>query len=325
LKGRDRLSIVQYKGDPLSDLIRLLRPKTTLWARIDAHGRWGVSFRQRDDLLFCWVETGDCHLLRPGAEPMALRQHDFAFVRTSTPFTLASDPGAEPVGSDEIIAATGLSAMTIGDGTGATPTVLRGGRFVFDTANEALLTTLLPQVVRLNSADPRSSGHLKALLTMNEEESRSQAFGSQLFVGRLMELILLEALRQVTIDMDAQRTGLLAGLADPKIAPALTSIHADPLHPWTVTALAWLCGLSRSSFAHRFGGIMGIGAIEYLQEWRIALAKDALRSSNLTIGEIGLQVGFQSPSAFSTAFTRIVGCSPKRFRDGGGPQMRTPQ
>jgi len=297
-------------------LIRLLRPKTTLWARIDAHGRWGVRFRQRDDLLFCWVESGECTLLRPDADPLPLREHDFAFVRTSTPFTLASDPGAGPVDSDEIIAATGLSRMCLGDDGAGKPAVVRGGRFVFDTANEALLLGMLPQVIKLNAGDPLSSGHLKALLTMNEEESRSQNLGSQFFVERLMELILLKALRRVAFDMDPQQTGLLAGLADAKVALAVTSIHQKPSHPWSVGSLARLCGLSRSGFAHRFSAIMGIGVIEYLQQWRMALAKDALRSSASTIGEIALQVGFQSSSAFSTAFSRIVGCSPKQFRDG---------
>ncbi len=314
---QNRLSIVQYQGDPLSILIRLLRPKTTLWARIDAHGRWAVSFRQYNDLLFCWVESGECALLRPGAYPLPLRQHDFAFVRTSTPFTLASDPCAEPVDSEVIIAATGLSRMDVGDGGVGKPAVIRGGRFVFDTANEALLLDMLPQVIKLNADEPRSLGHLTALLTMNEEESRSQNLGSQFFVGRLMELILLEALRRVALDMDQRQTGLLAGLADPKVALAVTSIHQDPSRPWSVSLLARRCGLSRSGFAHRFSSIMDIGVIEYLQQWRMALAKDALRSSASTIGEIALQVGFQSSSAFSTAFSRIVGCSPKQFRDGG--------
>ncbi|NDL66064.1 helix-turn-helix domain-containing protein [Enterobacteriales bacterium SAP-6] len=236
-----------------------------------------------------------------------MREHDFAFVCTSTAFTLAFDPSAEPVDSDQIIAATGLLRMSLGDDGAGKPAIVRGGRFVFDTANEALPMGMLPQVIKLNAGEPRSPGQLKALLTMNEEESRSQNLGSQFFVGRLMELILLEALRRVAIDMDPQQTGLLAGLADPKVALAVTLIHEKPSHPWSVNSLARLRGLSRSGFAHRFSSIMGIGVIEYLQQWRMALAKDALRSGASTIGEIALQVGFQSSSAFSSAFSRIVG------------------
>ncbi|WP_432442883.1 helix-turn-helix transcriptional regulator [Neorhizobium alkalisoli] len=132
-----------------------------------------------------------------------------------------------------------------------------------------------------------------------------------------MELILLEALRRVAIDMDERETGLLAGLADPKLAVAIAAIHQKPAHPWSVETLARLCGLSRSGFASRFSTIMGMGVIEYIQQWRMALARDALRSSASTVGEIALELGFQSSSAFSTAFSRIVGCSPKQFREGG--------
>jgi AraC-like DNA-binding protein len=45
----------------------------------------------------------------------------------------------------------------------------------------------------------------------------------------------------------------------------------------------------------------------------MALAKDALIRGAESVGEIAFAVGFQSTSAFTTAFTREVGCSPKRF------------
>lgn len=316
MNGQDRLSIVQNKGDILSELIRLLRPKTTLWARINAYGRWGISFQQRNDLLFCWIERGKCTLLRDGAKPVVLREHDFAFIWTSTPFTIASDPEVEPADSEEVARVAGLAHIHLGEARSGEPNaILRGGRFIFDSANEALLMGMIPQVIALNANDPQASGHLKALLTMNEQESRTGRLGSWFFVGRLMELILLEALRRVAFDTDRQQTGLLAGLADPKIAPAVIAVHEMPSHSWSVGSLARKCGLSRSGFAHRFSTIMGIGAIEYLQQWRITLAKDALWSGTSTIGEIALQVGFQSSSAFSTAFSRIAGCSPKQFRE----------
>jgi hypothetical protein len=83
--------------DPFVDLIRLLRPQATLWTRIEAAGRWGMSFRQREDTLFCWMQSGECQLLRPGAASLLLLKDDFALVRTSTPFTLTSDPASEAV------------------------------------------------------------------------------------------------------------------------------------------------------------------------------------------------------------------------------------
>ena len=297
--------------DPFLDLIQLLRPSAILWARIDAHGRWGVSFRHREDTLFCWVERGECQLVRPGAAPIPLGEGDFALVRTSTSFTLTTDPRLEPLDSDEVVAATGLAGMKLGEGT-ELPVILHGGRFVFDTANEGLLMALVPQVLHIAALDA-TSPRLRALLTMNRDESREPGRASAFVVTRLMELILLEILRSEVPRIHPANTGLLAGLADPVVAPALAAMHREVARPWTVASLARLCGVSRSGFSYRFRMVMSVGPIEYLQHWRIALAKDQLRRNLATIGEIALAIGFQSASAFSTAFTRAVGCSPSRF------------
>jgi Cupin len=103
--------------DPFLDLIQLLRPRATLWGRIDGFGQWGVSFRKRDDLLFCWMERGKCHLVRPFLPTVQLQPDDFVLIRSSTPFSLTSDPTIEPVDSETLVMATGDTAMKLGEGT----------------------------------------------------------------------------------------------------------------------------------------------------------------------------------------------------------------
>jgi AraC-like DNA-binding protein len=296
--------------DPFLDLIHLLRPKATLWGRIDGVGRWGVSFRKRDDLLFCWIQQGTCQLTRPLVAPVYLEPDDFVLVRTSTPFTLTSDPSVEPEDSETAVAITKDTGLKLGEGTDS-PVTLRGGRFVFDTTNEGLLTGLLPLLVHVAAGDT-SSRRVRSLLKMNEMESLQPGPGSEFILVRLMELILVEILRNEALRVD-QHAGLLAGLADPVTSRALSAMHRDVAHGWTVAGLARLCNVSRSTFAERFRRIVGTGPIEYLQQWRMALAKDELRRGTRSIGEIALAIGFQSSSAFSTTFTRTVGCSPKRF------------
>lgn len=297
--------------DPFLDLVRLLRPRATLWGGIEGIGRWGVSFRQRNDLLFCWVERGECLLTRPLAAPVRLRSDDFVLIRSVAPFTLTTDPTVEPVDSEAMVAATMKTALKLGERGGAAVT-LRGGRFVFDTANEDLLTGLLPPLVHV-AAGETSSWRVRSLLKMNETETLNPGPGAALIIAGLMELILVEILRADELRTSPEPTGLLAGLADPVTARALSAMHADVAQDWTVSALARLCGASRSAFAARFRRIVGVGPIEYLAQWRMALAKDELRQGRRSIGEIALAIGFQSSSAFSTAFTRAVGCSPTRF------------
>lgn len=274
-------------------------------------GRWGVSFRKRDDLLFCWVEAGECLLTRSDTDPVLLRTGDFALIRTSSPFTLTSDPELEPEDSEAIVAATGSTELVLGQTTGSSVR-LRCGRFVFDMTNETLLWSLLPSLIHL-SAEQQISWRLRSLLNMNDAEGQHPGQGSDLVVSRLMELTLLELLRGEVVRLKSGTKGLLSGLADPVIAKSLSAMHGEVAGIWTVAKLARLSGVSRSTFATRFRTVMGLGPIEYLANWRIALAKDELSCGTKTIGELALSVGFHSSSAFSTAFTRAVGCSPKQF------------
>ena len=259
----------------------------------------------------CWVERGECLLTRPDCAPVRLQTDDFVLIRSSTPFKLTSDPTARPVDIEAAVAGTKQTWLSIGEGDGS-PMTLRAGRFVFDTANEDMLMELLPQLVHIAAGDA-SSERLRSLLTMNEREFRHPGPGSEFVIARLMELILVEILRTPASRVGAEHTGLLAGLADPTVSRALSAMHADVAHDWTVAALARLCAVSRSSFATRFRAVVGKGPIEYLLRWRMALAKDELRRGELSIGEIALAIGFQSSSAFNTAFSRAVGRSPKRF------------
>ena len=306
------LHTVQMPIDPLLELILLLRPRAALFgAGLDAAGDWGVSFRRRDDLLFCWIERGECQLTRPDCAPLTIRRGDFVLIRTVTPFALTSDAGVKPVDSETAVAATGHVRLSVGSGIDR-PVTLHAGKITFDTANEDLLSPLLPHLVHLAASDT-SLGRVRALLTLNEAEARQPGPASAFIIVRLVELILVEILRCKPLQVGDAQTGLLTGLADAVTSRALAAMHRDVAHDWTVGELASLCGVSRSSFASRFRKIVGTAPIDYLLQWRMALAKDALSRGEMTSAELAFVIGFKSPSAFSTAFTRAVGCSPKRF------------
>jgi len=108
---------------------------------------------------------------------------------------------------------------------------------------------------------------------------------------------------------------MLAGLRDPQIAPALRVLHADIRRPWTVADLAAAAGASRSVFAERFARVVGASPIDYLLHWRMALAKDGLRAGR-RLADVAFASGYNSASAFSTAFSRTVGCPPARYAAG---------
>ncbi|CDZ30174.1 AraC family transcriptional regulator [Neorhizobium galegae] len=305
--------------DPFLDLIRLLRPRAALLGRgIDAAGDWGLSFPALGDLLFFWIEDGTCQLIRPGCDPLSLEKGDFVLLRTTLSFTLTSSQEVEPLDSVMAVAAKQEGRLKLGSGQ-ERPISLHMGKFLFSTANEDLLTDLLPPIVQIPSRSPKLH-RLHNLLTLMESEGRDPGPGSEFIIVRLVELALVEILRMPTMNFSSQTVdptnpGLLAGLRDPVAAKAIRAMHNNAGQDWTVESLARLCGVSRSAFATRFRAVVGIGPITYLLRWRMALAKEALKSGTVRIEEIAFSIGYKSASAFSTSFTRAVGCSPSRFTE----------
>jgi transcriptional regulator GlxA family with amidase domain len=186
------------------------------------------------------------------------------------------------------------------------------GNFKFEAANRDLISTLMLPIVHVRGNEI-AAARLGALLTALGEEAIADRPGRSLVLERLLEIILIEALRYRPADTGEGRRGLLAGLADPRIGRALRIMHSDTKRPWTLVALAREVGMSRSAFAARFLQLVGVPPIEYLANWRMTLAKSALASAEAPMADIAEMAGYQSVSAFSTAFKRETGYSPTLY------------
>jgi transcriptional regulator GlxA family with amidase domain len=161
---------------------------------------------------------------------------------------------------------------------------------------------------------PHGAERLSTLVRLVGDESSARRSGRDLVLTRLVEVLLIEALRS-TPGEDAP-PGLLRGLADARLALALRQMHADPARSWTVAQLAKKAALSRSAFFDRFTRAVGLPPMEYLLAWRMAVAKDLLRRHDYGIAEVAERVGYGSASTFSTAFSRHVGQPPSRYARG---------
>ena len=177
---------------------------------------------------------------------------------------------------------------------------------MFGSADAALLVSLLPALIHIRKV-PR----LSVLVNLVADEATAQRAGRELLLTRMVEILLIEALRSSS-NGDAP-PGLLRGLADARLAVAMRHLHDDPGHAWTVAELAKKSALSRSSFFDRFTRAVGLPPMEYLLAWRMALAKDLLRKKEFGLTEIAERVGYGSASTFSTAFSRYVGLPPSQY------------
>lgn len=302
--------------DPLADIITLLRPKAVLSKLVSGAGNWAVQYAKFGHPSFALVLEGPCWLAVEGQTAVQLKKGDFVFMPETPGFTLSSDLETTP-----ILRTPDPGHVNIirhGDDERSEPSVLlQSGYFHFDPVNAPVLLNHLPALIHLSSSDARVDS-VTQIIKLIDREARGEGAGRDLILERLVEVLLLEALRST--DTDLQKAGLLAGLRDPQLAAALRIMHADVSHNWSVAELGREAGMSRSSFADRFARTVGITPIEYLVQLRMALAKDMLRREKRVLSEVAEAIGYESTSAFSTAFSRYNGIPPGAFaRDKGVP------
>ncbi|NVJ02282.1 AraC family transcriptional regulator [Myxococcus sp. AM009] len=292
--------------DPLSEVIALLQPRAVFSKGISGAGRWGVRYSDFGQPSFCAVLEGRCRLAVDGQPAITLEAGDFVLLPATPGFAMS---GFEPVALQRINPKTTPAPKgEVRHGTrGGRPDVrLLGGYFIFDSPDAALMVSLLPAMVHVRGVE-----RLSVLVRLVGDETGAQRSGRDLVLSRLVELLLIEALRSTSSD-DAP-PGLLRGLADARLAPAIRQMHGHLTRQWTVAQLAKSAALSRSAFFERFTRTVGLPPMEYLLDWRMAVARGLLRRRELAIAEVAERVGYSSASTFSTAFSRRVGQSPGRY------------
>jgi AraC-like DNA-binding protein len=255
---------------------------------------------------FATVLEGGCRLAVEGAPALTLQAGDFVLLPRTPGFVMSGFESVVPVDIDPRVAAADADEVRHGRPDGPADVRLLGGYFAFDSPDPVLLSSVLPTVVHVRGA-PR----LPTLVELVGDESAGERPGRDLVLTRLVEVLLIEALR-ATPGEDAP-AGLLRGLADARLAPAIREMHGRVGRSWTVSQLARAAALSRSAFFERFTRTVGLPPMEYLLAWRMALAKDLLRRRELALAEVAERVGYSSASSFSTAFTRYVGQPPSRY------------
>jgi AraC-like DNA-binding protein len=293
--------------DPLSDIIALLRPSTAISKPITGRGRWGARYAAHNAPGFTIILKGECWVSFDGEEPVKLQKGDFVLVPSTPAFTLSSHPDVECEPREPMD-----TPVRHGEQEGEADFESLGGSFRIEQINAPVLLSLLPRVIHIRALEGRV-GKLNGIIELIMDECGREEPGKQMILQRMLEVLLIEALRWQGIAHDDVRAGLLNGMHDPGLARVLRAMHADVRANWTVAGLATVAGLSRSAFAARFGEVLGCGPIEYLARWRMALAKDALIRGAKTLDRIADEIGYKSASAFSTAFRKRLGCSPGKF------------
>ena len=299
--------------DPLSDVLSLLKPRTHMSGGFDMGGAWSVRFPQHEGIKCYALLSGQCWLSVEGVpDTVQLAKGDCFLLPHGRPFTLASDITLTPVDAYTIFPLPPHGAIRSVNGGGDCSGV--GGYFALAGNHADLLLRVLPPIVHIQRESDRVA--MRWYLDQMMMELREPRPGGFLLGQQLASMMLVQALRLHLAEGSSTGVGWLFALADKEMSAAISAMHDAPGHRWTLQKLAACAGMSRSAFALRFKATVGISPLEYLTRWRMLLAGDRLTNSNASVSTLAPALGYESESAFSTAFKRVMGCSPRRYSRG---------
>lgn len=311
--------------DALAGLLDGPRARGAFLLRMVMEPPWSVRIDDRAPLCLMSVTAGEAWILPAGdTGPVLLRPGDLAVARGPQPYTVADLPETAPqarIGPGGVCAtlrgeplshSMDLGVRTWGNAPDGSTTVLVGTYLLDGEISGRLLDALPPLVVL------PSGGRSRPLPALLDEEIARDEPGQSVVLDRLLDLLLIDALRTWFSRPGAEPPAWYRAMGDPVVGQALRLLQNEPAHPWTVAALAGRTGVSRAGLARRFTELVGEPPMAYLTGWRLAVAADLLRETDATVEAVARQVGYSQAFAFSTAFKRVRGVSPQEYRKGGG-------
>jgi AraC-like DNA-binding protein len=305
----------KHAMDPLSDVLALLKPKSHLSSGFSAGGAWSLRFGIRLDVIKCYaVIAGGCWLVIDEVDdPVRLTAGDAFVLPSGRPFRLTSNPALAPDDAKTAFPPPEPGGQVTVNGGG--DVLLVGSRFTVSGKNAGMLLGMLPPIVHV-TCETEQAALRWAVERMRQEMAMPQP-GSQLLAQHLAHMMLVQALRLHLNDRAIRTVGWFGALSDPQIGAAISAVHADPAQRWTLQDLARHVGMSRTVFAARFREKLGETPIEYVTRWRMLLAAERLETTRDPLSAIAPDLGYESESAFSTAFKRVMGCPPRAYRAVG--------
>ena len=309
-------------SDPLSEVLGSLDLRGSVFVRTEARAPWALSLPEGES-HFHLVERGSLVATVPGArKPVHAVAGDLLVFPRATGHTIGDAVGRR---ATELHTALqegwDADARVLRLGEQGAVTQLICGTFELGRSGRDALLSVLPRVLHLKGRGGQPAGNIGLVMQLLHAEARRAAPGSALCAARLVDLVLVQAIRHWLARQPASVGGWLGALRDPHVAAALSQLHAAPAHAWTVGELARRAGLSRSPFATRFARLVGEPPLRYLTRCRMELAVRLLRRG-VSVRETAAQVGYASEAAFSRTFKRHMGTAPVRYRGEAGRPER---
>ncbi|MCG5051760.1 MAG: AraC family transcriptional regulator [Myxococcales bacterium] len=308
-------SATLYQVDLLTDVITSTRLEGRLLHQTSFHSPWGLHFPCPRSAGFHIVTQGQVWVRSPHLEaPLSLSRGDALLVGRGVAHELASGPEV-PAVSLEAFSQQHDAALPP---RGARPlSTLVCGVYTFQ--NEAVhpLFDTLPRFFVLTAEEVPAPSALQAALLLLTAELKNEQPGREIVLHRLTDLLFVALLRHWMAEESVRATlgpSWSRALRDPGLGRALEAMHSEVARDWTLESLAQQAGLSRAAFAARFKSLTGETPFHYLTRLRVQRAVDLMKTNDPSLQELAAHTGYADAFAFSKAFKRMMGASPRAFR-----------
>jgi AraC-like DNA-binding protein len=309
--------------DPLSDVLRTVRLTGAYFYMVEAARPFFIETIAARDLAprilpeaehlisYHVVVAGQCWGGIDDGAQVELRAGDVILFPHGDPHMMTSHMGYR-TNDPPYTSPSGRFPDTVHLGPdGARDTTFVCGFFGCDVRPFNPLVASLPRQLRIPGI---AGGWLSQFPRQAVAESNRPRVGSDTMLTRMAELMFIEVMRHYLAEIPEQKASWLLALRDEIVGGALSRLHEQPAHPWTLADLARDLGTSRTVLAERFAELVGMPPMLYLTRWRLQLAAQRLASGPAKVASIAAEVGYDSEAAFSRAFKRETGLSPAAWR-----------
>ncbi|MDV2979903.1 MULTISPECIES: AraC family transcriptional regulator [Micrococcaceae] len=304
--------------DPLTDFLDGPRARNAFLLQVKMSPPWSIKVEDDAPLTVVAMLRGTAYFRQRNCDPILLEPGALLLIRDPSAYVLADQPDGKPsyfIGIDQNCSGsngedlaqdlrTGL--RTWGNDAAGPDAMLVGTYRSSGEVGDLLLSSLPPHVLIQQAENP--------IVAVLMEEIDRDGVAQASVLDRLLDLLLIGAVRSWTAQVPNAEHNWLTAERDPAVQQAIRLIHSSPDMPWTVESLAGRVGVSRASLARRFHERVGKPPMAYLNHWRLAKAADLMADERLTLTTISRQVGYASPFSFSTSFKKRYGVSPQEYR-----------
>lgn len=308
--------------DGLSGLLDGTRARDAFLLRSSWRGPWALHIKTEEILTTLAAPRGEFWVVHEGREPVLVGPGDFAITRGPGHYIVADHPDTKPtievlpgqicrslITGEPLEDSMSLGVRSWGNHHEGETVMLVGAYNSFGEIGERLIGAL-PPVIRLTPDDWNNT-----LVSILNDEVVKDHPGQETVLDRLLDLLVVTALRAWFDRPEAEPPAWYRAQSDPIVGRALRLMQNNPAEPWTVASVAAETGVSRALLARRFNELVGEPPISFLTSWRIEVAADLLRRPGITVGAVARQVGYSTPYALSAAFKRVRGISPSQHRE----------